>query len=96
MPPASFGVAATPAQVRAVAAVTGVPTRMVALRGLALVDALDAGHVEAAVLDRGTLRAAIGRMGQRLAILRVGQGGAIVSRRVLPTALHRELAAALA
>ncbi len=85
------------AHARRLQAFVAIPTRAVVLQGPALVEALNAGHLEAAYLDPRALASARRRMGPRLAVLGPpGRHGTPVTRTVLSPSLQADLSNALA
>ena len=76
---------------RAMQARLGVSVRAVRLDGAGLAAALNAGHLEFALLDGATTDAALASMGERL----VARPDGIVVRQVLPDVMRADLCAAL-
>ena len=65
-------------------------------QGVALVEALDAGHIEAALLDKDDLVRACAAMGERLVVLsRSSDDRTGVVRRILPAEMRTALAQAI-
>lgn len=80
----------------AIAARLGSPTRALTGGPAPLAAALNAGHLEAAVLDHAILRRAQSLMAERLTILGPAPDGrTVVVRTILPADLRRALDAAL-
>ena len=88
------GVGAGPARARRMQARLGIPVRAMPQDRVA---ALDAGHLELALLNGAELAEAKRRMGPRLVVLPGHvEGRTPVTRRVLPAALRTRLAQAVA
>lgn len=86
-----------PALARHCQSCMGVPVAAVALQGAELAAALNAGHVEAALLDNATLARARALMGDRLIVLPGHLPGRVaVVRQALPAPLRAALGASLA
>ena len=80
---------------RRVAGRTGVPTVGMTSGRQGLVAALDAGHLEAAIVNPPMLDAVLGRMGDRIVVRWSDAGSVILVRRALPDALRTDLQRAL-